>query len=120
VVVRPHAKNFHARLPHVDLAMTASLGSLVRKPSAFVPIVMSALALGLIAAVLVGAIPVTPTGDEGTPARLFQLLLVLQVPIIVVFATKWLPRSPRPALVVLMLQAAAALSAIGTIVWLEW
>jgi hypothetical protein len=103
-----------------DPAASASLGSLLSKPSAFVPLVMSVLALGLIAAVSIGAIPVTPTGDEGTSARLFQLLLVLQVPVIVVFAAKWLLRSPRSALAVLMLQAAAAILAIGTIVWLEW
>ena len=100
--------------------MTDSFGSLVRKPSAFVPVAMSGLALALVASVLGGAISVTPTGDEGAPARLFQLLLVAQVPIIVVFAAKWLPNAPRPALAILILQVSAALSAIGTIVWLGW
>jgi len=99
---------------------SAALGALLRKPSAFVPLIMSALALGLIAGVLAGVIRVAPTGDEGMPARLFQLLLALQVPIIFGFAVEWLPRSPRSAVVVLMLQAAAAISAVGTILWLEW
>lgn len=105
--------------PHSHHATTPGVGLLLRKPSAFVPLAMSLLALGLIAAVVVGAIRVTPTGDEGAPARLFQLLLVLQVPVILVFAAKWLPRSPRAAIAVLMLQVGAAIAAVGTIVWLE-
>jgi hypothetical protein len=94
--------------------------SLLRKPSAFAPLAMSVSALGLIAAAVTGLIAVTPQADEGTPARLFQLLIVLQVPIAALFAAKWLPRAPRPALFVLALQLGAALLAIVTILWLEW
>jgi len=35
--------------------------------------------------------------DEGTAAHLFHLLMVAQVPIVAVFAIRWLPRIPRPA-----------------------
>jgi hypothetical protein len=97
-----------------------TVGHLLRRPGAFVPLVISSLALTLIGAVLTGVLPITPTGDEGTPARLFQLLLLLQVPVVVAFALKWLPRAPKPALAVLAFQAVAVAIAIGTIVWLEW
>jgi len=84
---------------------------------------MSLAALALIAVVLVtagNAAQEAAPHDERAPARLFQLLILLQVPISAVFAGKWLPRAPRPALLVLLLQVGAALLAVATIVWLEW
>ena len=47
--------------------------------------------------------------DEGTAAHLWQLLMAGQIPVILYFAIKWLPRTPGPALVVLVLQAVAGL-----------
>jgi hypothetical protein len=91
---------------------------ILKKPSAIIPLVMSISAFMLILAVL-STVGVTHQQDEGTPARIFQLLIVLQVPIVAFFALKWLPRSPRSALIVLLLQAAAALMAVATIAWLE-
>ena len=93
--------------------------SLLRKPGAFAPLAMSVAALGLIVAVVTGLMAVTPQPDEGAPARLFQFLIVLQVPVAACFAAKWLLRAPRQALGVLTLQLAAALLPIATIVWLE-
>jgi hypothetical protein len=96
--------------------------SLLRKPSAFAPLVMSVAALALIAAVVAtaGHVPQAAVPhDERAPARLFQLLMLLQLPIIGVFAGKWLPRALRPALLVLSLQVGAVLFALGTIVVLE-
>jgi len=89
-----------------------------RQPSAIAPIVMSLVALaGVIAyALLVG---VEYQADEGTPARLFQLLMVAQVPIIAWFAVKWLPRAPGRAVIVLAVQALAAMAAVGAVVILE-
>lgn len=92
--------------------------AILKQPSAVVPLVMSMSAFMLILAVL-STVGVTHQQDEGTPARIFQLLIVLQVPIVVFFALKWLPRSPRSALIVLVLQAAAALMAVATIAWIE-
>lgn len=100
-----------------------TFSSLLRRPSAFAPLAMSLAALALIAAVLATVGDVAQDAaphDEGTPARLFQLLIFLQVPLSAVFAGKWLPRAPRSALLVLLLQGAAALLGIATIVWLEW
>lgn len=96
--------------------MTAA--SLLKHPSAIIPLAMSGAAFLLIIGVL-ATVGVTHPQDEGAPARLFQLLILLQVPVIAFFALKWLPRSPRPALFVLLLQVAAALLAVATLVWLE-
>jgi hypothetical protein len=95
-----------------------SFTSLLKNPSAFIPLVMSLAAFLLIIAVLSTA-GITHQRDEGAPARIFQLLIALQIPIIAFFALKWLPKSPRPSLLVLLLQIGAASAAVATIVWLE-
>ena len=108
---------------NVDSDNAATFSSLLRKPSALVPLAMSFAALALIATVLAtggNAAREAAPHDERAPARLFQLLILLQLPISAVFAAKWLPRAPRAALLVLLLQLGAAVLAIGTIVWLEW
>ena len=87
---------------------------LLKKPSAFLPVAMSlaALATVFIHIALFGA---AREPDEGTAAHIFQLLLLLQLPIVVFFAVKWLPRFPRPALLVLALQAVAGLVALAPV-----
>ena len=92
--------------------------SLIKKPSAVIPLVMSVAALLLIIVVL-STFGVSHNQDEGAPARVFQLLILLQLPIVVYFAIKWLPRSPTPALFVMLLQSAAAFLPILIVVWLE-
>ena len=95
-----------------------TFGALIRKPSAFVPLLMSAVGFLLIIAVLL-TVGVTHPQDEGTPARIFQLLILLQVPVVMFFALTWWPRSPRSASLVLLLQCGAVFLDIATIVWLE-
>lgn len=95
------------------------LTSLLKQPSAFSPLAMSAAALLLIAFVAATSIGVSPDGDEGAPARLFQLLILLQAPIAAVFAWKWIPRQPRLAGLVLALQISTVVIAVFAIVWLE-
>lgn len=95
-----------------------TLGTLLRKPGAWLPLAMSLTALLLVLAIA-STIGVTHRKDEGAPARIFQLLLLLQVPVAMVFAATWLPRALRPALLVLLLQVGAALLAVATVVWLE-
>jgi len=58
-------------------------------------------------------------GDEGTPARIFQLLMVVQVPFIVYFALRWLPKQPKQALGILVLQAGAWIIPVITVLVLE-
>jgi hypothetical protein len=49
--------------------------------------------------------------DEGTEAHLFQLLMGLQVPLILVFAGKWWPARRRETLAILSLQVFLAMLA---------
>ena len=58
--------------------------------------------------------------DEGIAAHLWQLLMAGQLPIVALFGIRWLPRAPRCALLVLALQAAAALAALGPVYFLHW
>ena len=76
---------------------------------------VAALALVLVHAARFGVVHET---DEGTSAHLFQILMAAQVPIVAFFALKWLPRAPRQALVVLALQAGAALAAFAGVFFL--
>ena len=79
---------------------------------------MSLAALAIVVAHLVmfGA---AREADEGTAAHLWQILMAAQVPIIAFFAIKWLPQTPRPTLLVLMLQAGAALAALAPVYFLN-
>ena len=87
---------------------------LLRRPSAFLPLAMSLAALGVVIAhvVLVGT---QPQADEGAAAHLWQLLMAAQLPIILWFAARWLPESPRQALLVLSLQLAAVVAAAAPV-----
>ena len=53
---------------------------------------LCALTLVLVATQILGA---GHDPDEGTPAHLFQLLMLVQAPIILFFAVKWLPQDTR-------------------------
>jgi len=92
---------------------TSNLPSL-KQPTAFVPIAMSVAALIMVLGFLAryGAVH---EADEGAAAHTFQLLLVLQLPIVAFFAVKWLPRAPKAALRILALQAAAGLAALAPV-----
>ena len=89
-------------------------GSPMKRPSALVPLGMSLAALSLVLghAALYG---IVPEADEGTPAHVFQLLMVAQLPFIGYFAVTWLPRARGEALRVLVLQAVAAGAAITSV-----
>ena len=58
--------------------------------------------------------------DEGTAAHLWQLLMAGQVPIIAVFAIKWLPETPRHALPIIALQIAAGVVAAFPVWYFQW
>jgi len=88
--------------------------SLIRHPSAFAPVVMSLTAL----AVVVGYVAVhgvAAQADEGAAARIWQLLVGAQVPVVALFLIKWLPRAPRAASCVLALQLVALLVAAAPV-----
>ena len=88
--------------------------TLLRRPSGFLPLAISALTLALI----VGHVATNGAArqaDEGAAAHVFQLLMPIQALVIVFFACAWLPKRPRAALMVLALQCAGAGSVLATV-----
>jgi hypothetical protein len=92
---------------------------MLKKPSGFLPIAMSLVALAIVLVTLaiygVARIEASRGEDEGAGAHLWQLLMAGQVPIVTFFLIKWLPQTPRPALLVLALQIIAALAAMAPV-----
>jgi hypothetical protein len=91
---------------------------MVKKPSAFLPVIMSFTALAVVLA-HVAIFGAAREADEGTAAHLWQLLMAAQLPLLVFFAIKWLPRSPKQALLVMALQASAAVAALAPVYFLK-
>ena len=89
--------------------------SLLKKPSAWAPLLLSVLMiiffLGNVAFFGVPA----PEPDEGIAAHLFQIWLALEVCMITFFALKWLPQTPKQALYVLIAQICAALIVLAPV-----
>lgn len=95
-----------------------SVGALVKRPSAFLPIAMSLTAL----AVVLGHISmygIAREADEGAAAHIWQLLMAGQLPVLVFFAVKWFPRAPKQALVILALQVGAVLASLAPVYFLH-
>jgi hypothetical protein len=93
--------------------------TILKRPSAFFPLTMSfgALATVLIHLALHGP---APEADERAAAHIWQLLMAVQVPVVLFFAIKWVPQSPRLAACILALQVGAALAAMGPVFLLHW
>ena len=91
--------------------------SMMKQPSALLPLAMSFAALAMVLgdAAMFG---IVHEADEGTAAHIFQLLMAAQVPVVAFFAIKWLPRNPRQTLQVLALQAGAVLAAFAAVFFL--
>jgi len=91
----------------------------LKHPSAFLPVAMS---LGALATVLmfIALHGTAPQADEGAAAHIWQILMAAQVPIILFFAMRWLPESPRRAVPILGLQIGAALAAMAPVFLLHW
>jgi hypothetical protein len=93
--------------------------TLLKHPSAFLPVAMS---LGALTSVLifVALHGTAPQADEGAAAHIWQLLMAAQPPIVLFFAIKWVPQSPRQAVPILVLQVGAALAAMAPVFLLHW
>lgn len=93
--------------------------AILKVPSAFLPLAMS---FGAFATVLiyVAVFGPAPQADEGTAAHIWQVLMAGQIPIILFFTIKWLPRTPRQAVLILMLQGSAALIALAPVYLLKF
>ncbi|HVS08108.1 MAG TPA: hypothetical protein VHK65_18330 [Candidatus Dormibacteraeota bacterium] len=90
------------------------MGATLKRPSALIPLAMSIAALSLVLG-HIAIYGVARQADEGAAAHIWQLLMAGQIPVIAVFATRWLPRTPGPALLVLGLQAVAVLAAAAPV-----
>lgn len=95
-----------------------SFGLIARQPSALLPIAMSIAALAVVLGhvVLFG---VAHQADEGPAAHLWQLLMAAQMPVLLFFAIKWLPRAPKQTIAVLALQTGAVLAALAPVFFLH-
>ena len=95
-----------------------TLSSMIKQPSAFLPVALSFAALATVLLHL-ARFGVTHEPDEGAAAHIWQLLMAAQIPIIAFFAIKWVPQAPKEALVVLALQIAAVLAALAPVFFLK-
>ena len=93
--------------------------SLIKNPSAFLPMAMSFAALATVL-VYIAINGIARQADEGTAAHIWQILMAAQIPIMAFFAIKWLPRTPKQALLVLALQVGAALAAMAPVYILKF
>lgn len=93
--------------------------AILKIPSAFLPLAMSFGALAMVT-IYVAMFGTARQADEGTAAHIWQILMAGQLPIIVFFAIKWLPRTPKQALLVLVLQGSAALMALAPVYLLKF
>lgn len=96
-----------------------TLRTMLKRPSAMLPVVMSSIALATVLVYLARNGP-APQPDEGAAAHLWQLLMAGQLLIVACFAVKWLPQEPRPTLGVLGLQVVAAVAALAPVFLLGW
>ena len=96
-----------------------TFGTVVRQPSALVPMAMSLTALAvLLCSLAYGLVihkPIVREADEGAVAHIWQLLMAGQLPVLAFFAIKWLRRAPKQALCVLALLVAAILAAMAPV-----
>jgi hypothetical protein len=86
--------------------------------SAILPLAMSLAGLALIFGHVATSGIVRET-DEGTAARLWQLLMAAQLPVMAAFALTWLPRAPTRALLVLAVQVLAVLANLASLRYFE-
>lgn len=99
-----------------------SIAGLLRKPSAYIPLIMSTLALALLLGFVVAGFaighPPERTKDEGVGAHLFQLLIGCQVFPIGWMVVRWGPAAPLATFGVLTLHVAAVALAFVPVWWM--
>jgi len=109
------------------MTATPDGGSALRAPSAWIPLVLAGGATALLAGYLMTG-PHEPTmviengiarPDESATARLWQLLMLGQLPFILYFAAVWLPKDRKRAAALLAVQGAAFVAAALPVILLE-
>jgi hypothetical protein len=88
--------------------------AVLKRPSGFIPLLISFAAMATIV-IHVSRYGTDPQPDEGAAAHIWQLLMVLNVLAIGVFAATALPRAPRAAGIVLALQITAIVAAAAPV-----
>ena len=93
--------------------------SMLKHPSAFLPVTMS---LGALTAIVVHIAlhGTAPQADEGGAAHIWQVLMAGQIPIILFFMGRWVSQVPKQAGPVLLLQLGAAVAAMAPVFLLGW
>ena len=91
------------------------MNSIIKKPSAWIPIVLSLAVLAMMLIYIAISGPPVHQADEGTGAHLFQIWLVLEMLTIAFFAISWLPRAPKQTLIILAIQIIVALAACAPV-----
>jgi hypothetical protein len=92
--------------------------ALLKRPSALLPIALSAAALALVAGFILLYGTHHQGEDEGATAHLWQLLILAHGPAILFFLVKWVPREPRQAMIVFALQIVALAAALSPVYFL--
>ena len=93
--------------------------TILKHPSAFLPVAMSLGALATVV-IFIALHGTAPQAVEGAAAHIWQLLMPAQAPMVLFFAIKWVPQSPRQALPILALQVGAGLAAMAPVFLLHW
>ena len=88
--------------------------SLLKKPSAWIPIVIPLLFFAYLVT-YISMYGIVREEDEGTGAHLFQVWLMLEPFMLGYFAIRYVPQSPKHALIILALQILAALLPISIV-----
>lgn len=94
-----------------------SNNSLLKKPGAFIPLLMSLVAVTMVLVnfVLVG---IVHEADESTLAHIFQILIVTQIPLAIYFFLNQIDKKPKQVLQILGLQIVVWLLAITSVYFL--
>ena len=91
-----------------------TFGTVLRQPSALVPMALSLTALAVLL-VHIGLFGVAREADEGTAAHIWQLLMAAQLPALVIFGVRWLPKAPKQAMLVFALLVASIVGAMAPV-----
>jgi hypothetical protein len=91
--------------------------SLIKQPSAYIPLLMSLAALILVLghAAVFG---IVHEADEGAAAHIWQLLMALQLPIVAYFIFKCILSQPKEMLQILGLEVTLWLANFAAVYWL--
>lgn len=91
--------------------------SLFRHTSAWLPIALSGIALAAMLLTIALSGPPVRQSDEGTAAHVFQIWLVLELCLLASFGVAWLPRKPKEASAILVIQILSVLAACAPVAY---